>query len=157
MEENVKGTTKSSASPTLDLQVNIRKGECPLDARLLAALRVLNATNAKEIDNSAIQGLGAWDKPLSVKNEITVLKTLTGLVAIALSSFKTTLDQDVELLAGLGGGGGEEEEEEELNNMRLAIQFRMAKKKLLLEALQTVRKRIEEIGGNKRNGGKGFG
>lgn len=149
----------NAATMALDLQVNIRKGECPVDARLLAALRVLNATSAKDIDNSYTQGLGAWDQPLNVKNEMMVLKTLTGVVAIALSSFKTTFDQDVELLAGLGSGDGDDDEEEEVNmNMRLAIHFRMAKKKLLLEALQTVRKRIAEVGGKiSKNNGKGFG
>ncbi|GAB4816663.1 hypothetical protein N2152v2_003709 [Parachlorella kessleri] len=144
---------------------------CPVDSRLLAAVRVLCAKSAAELSSKEAQKqLGAWDKPLSLAGEVAALRTLSGLCLIALSQFTTSLADDRRALdaggtaAGEGGGNssrasGEAQQHEEAQqqqqqkeewqplsaDLRLALLFRMEKKQLLLDALDVLSGKIKEL------------
>ncbi|GFR48096.1 hypothetical protein Agub_g9781, partial [Astrephomene gubernaculifera] len=71
-----------------------------LDGRLLAAARIMVAKHEGEVAGRSADRLCAVDKPLSRENELAALRVVAGVVAVALSNFGTTLDQDLALLDG---------------------------------------------------------
>jgi hypothetical protein len=105
--------------------------------------------------------LGAWDAPLAVPvAELAALHTLCGLCAIALGQFQGDLASDQALLAGLAAAGstaGQQQQQPLSGDERLAVQFRMDKKQLLVHALAALKQRIEQLvpssSGSGRNGG----
>lgn len=148
----------------------------PADARLLAALRVLCAPSEAALGGrSGAERLGRWNAPLAAPAaELAALRTLTGCLAIALSQFKGTVEDDVALLAASTAAagqdtqqqGGQQERQRQLTpDEELAVQFRMDKKELLLEALAITSRRIKQLAaaaapassGSKAAGGKAAG
>lgn len=64
----------------------------PVDPRLLAGVRVLCAPNEAALGGRrGVDGLGVWGTPIAPAAELAALRTLTGLVAIALSQFSSSL------------------------------------------------------------------
>lgn len=135
--------------PGADLELAVGRGQGPdlVDPRLVAAARVLVAREAGEVAGRGAERLCAVDRPLSRENETAALRVVAGVLAVALSNFRTTLEQDRALLAGqlpqrpTGPGAeaaaaalrlpaGEDEE--------LAVRFRAEKKAILAAALQRV-------------------
>ena len=127
--------------------------EGPVDPRLLAGVRVLCAPTAAALGGkSGIEQLGRWDAPIALAAELAALRTLTGMCAIALSQFKGILEDDQALLAAAeaeaaaGTAGGEQQQQPQLSaDQQLAVQFRMGKKQLLLEALGIISRRIKQL------------
>jgi hypothetical protein len=69
--------------------------------------------------------------------QVAALRALSGLCAIALSRFSTTLQDDERALAAGAAGGAAAQDAE------LALRFRMGKKRLLLGALGTLGQRVK--------------
>jgi Rubisco LSMT substrate-binding/SET domain len=159
------------------IQLTRTKVKAPVDARLLAGVRILCAANASEVENakskngsggtsknldtikSAIEAFGAWERPLSLRNEVATLKTLSGVALIALSQFSTTEDDDIKLLKKSSGSNSSGNVPLSAD-MLLAVRFRLEKKRLLsnaLEALAARLKTITEEGAGVAGGGDGNG
>lgn len=156
--------------PGANTEVTILQGAQPVDGRLLAAARILWAREQSELAGRGLARLQEWGKPLSKANEGRALKTLTGVAAIALSQFSTTLEQDAKALqdgvmpvpepaaavASTSTSGASAEtaaaaaagKPQPLSeDMRRAIEFRVGKKRLLRAALQALNLRIGEVAG----------
>lgn len=76
-----------------------------------------------------------WLRPVQVK----ALKTLAGVSVLLLSQFESTVDEDRMLLEGGVARDGDALSVE----MQLAVRFRMAKKQLLLDAINDLQRRIQ--------------
>ncbi|GLI58700.1 hypothetical protein VaNZ11_000451, partial [Volvox africanus] len=139
------------AGPRADTELNLGGGgesgsSSMVDPRLLAAARIMVARQEGEVVGRGAERLCAMDRPLSKENETAALRIIAGVVAVALSNFRTTLDQDLSLLAGevptpLAEGAGVAADamvpltcEDEV----LAVRFRSEKKKILSRTLQQV-------------------
>ncbi len=83
------------------------------------------------------------------------LRTLLGVCSILLSNFKTSLEDDQALLgagssssssscSSSSSGGGAEPLGEEL---RMAVQFRSEKKRVVLRAIRAISKRVDIVAG----------
>lgn len=100
-----------------------------MEGRLLAAVRLMHAQDATElldVDLEALQVWGHQTPPLGLTNERKAIRTLIGLGMLALTSFPTVIEEDEsELVKG-----------DISENLRLAIQFRMLKKHLLLDTIK---------------------
>jgi hypothetical protein len=136
---------------------------CPVDARLLAGVRVLCAANAAELGSRSSVELGRWESPLSPRNEVAALRTLAGLCAVLLSQFATDAEGDSAMLrSGLDTGTGHALSSDE----QLAVRFRLEKKRLLAAATAALSERLKVLGSAQvadkkgdgtRPAGKGFG
>ncbi|KAK7251644.1 hypothetical protein RIF29_35018 [Crotalaria pallida] len=116
-----------------DLKVTIG-GEEIVEGRLLAALRVLLASNvetAQNYDLNALKSLSA-EAPLGVANDIAVFRTLIALCVIALGHFPTKIMDD-EALLKQGASGSTE----------LAIQFRIQKKSVIVDVMRNLSRRVK--------------
>ncbi|KAG6551561.1 hypothetical protein Mapa_006984 [Marchantia paleacea] len=128
-----------------------------VDGRLLAALRILYAADASELRHQDLEQLQLWGSqpPLGFANERNVLRTLAALSALVLTrSFATTVEQDRALLETL----------EYSSNQQLTTGYRLAKKQMLLDAVEKVMDRLKSLKtdskvgqGVKARKGKGFG
>lgn len=102
-----------------------------VEGRLLAAVRVMHAQeqHAGDVDLEALQ---VWGRapPLGVAIERKAIRTLIGLGILALTSFPTDIEQDESDLAN-----------EISHNHRVAIQFRLLKKQLLLDSIKGLKAR----------------
>jgi len=103
-----------------------------VEGRLLAAVRLMHASDSDstDVDLEALQG---WDStpPLGFTNERKAVRTLIGLGMLALTSFPTEIEEDERELLKAGVS----------ENLRLAIQFRMLKKQLLVETIKGLKAR----------------
>jgi hypothetical protein len=116
---------------------------CPVEPRLLAGVRVLCAANESELQGRAtLERLGDWNAPLSTRNEISTLRTLTGLAAVAVSPFTTSLEEDV---AALRDGVDPRNGAALTEHSRLALRFRLEKKRLLAAAMAAILARLKEL------------
>ncbi|KNA19815.1 hypothetical protein SOVF_057960 [Spinacia oleracea] len=105
-----------------------------VDGRLLAALRVLHASDEKTVrehDLNTLQSLSA-EAPLGISNELAALRTIIGLCVLSLKSFSTNMVED-EALRKQGVSTFSE----------LAIQFRMEKKSMILNVMKEMSKRVK--------------
>jgi histone-lysine N-methyltransferase SETD3 len=139
------------------IQLTRTKVRAPVDARLLAGVRILCAANARELENAAakssggggngtggrlesinasIEAFGAWERPLSLRNEVSTLKTLSGVALIALSQFSSTEEDDIKLLKNSSSLSAD---------MQLAVRFRLEKKRLLSAALEALAARLKTV------------
>lgn len=149
-------TALGLAGPGADTEVTVRRaaagGSGPVDARLLAGVRVLCAPHeAALLGRHGVAALGGWDAPIAPASELAALRTLTGICAIALSQFKGTLEDDAALLAGGSGGDSQQPQQPQPQHLsedqQLSVRFRMDKKALLLEALAAISGRIKQLAG----------
>ncbi|GLT90569.1 hypothetical protein SLE2022_084950 [Rubroshorea leprosula] len=105
-----------------------------VDGRLLAALRVLLASNmetAKMCDLDALKSLSA-EAPLGIGNEIASLRTVIALCVIALEHFPTKImDDESQLGKGVSA------------STKLAIQFRIQKKSLIIDVMRELTKKVQ--------------
>ncbi|GLC45812.1 hypothetical protein PLESTM_001782700 [Pleodorina starrii] len=137
------------AGPAANTEINLGGVEL-IDRRLLAAARVMVARQEGEVAGRGVERFCAIDRPLSRENEAAALRIVAGVVAVALSNFRTTLDQDLALLAGevpaqapgaaAGGAGEASAELQPLSGEDeiLAVRFRVEKKRILSRTLQRV-------------------
>lgn len=121
-------------------------GSNHVDSRLLAATRVLLANGEAEVQGRSPERLGQLNQPLNKENEVAVLRTLSGVASIALSRFSTTEELDEQMLAqgrilqmpreGESADGQVSAPVQPLTpDMQISVRFRLAKKKLLVAAL----------------------
>ncbi|KAG5135724.1 hypothetical protein AAZX31_08G044900 [Glycine max] len=121
------------AGETADLKVSLG-GQETVEARLLAALRVLLSSNVETVqkyDLSTLQSLDA-EAPLGVANEIAVFRTLIALCVIALGHFPTKIMDDESLLKQGASGSTE-----------LAIQYRIQKKSVIIDVMRNISRRLK--------------
>mmetsp|Transcript_24988 Transcript_24988/g.54325 ORF Transcript_24988/g.54325 Transcript_24988/m.54325 type:complete len:401 (+) Transcript_24988:697-1899(+) len=150
--------------PGANLEVTLG-GEQHVDPRLLAAARVLLAKSEAEIQGRTLERLGRWGQPLSRANETKALRTLSGVAAVALSRFTTTLDQDEEALrtgvmpappapAAAAAGSGQQVQQAAAGSgpgrpmteeLRSSVRFRVEKKKLLSRAIQAMGVQLKQL------------
>lgn len=133
-----------------------------VDARLVAAARVMAARDEAVVKGRSLESLGELPRPLSrPADEANALRILSGACALALAAFLSGLDSDLGLLAGgqaagaakgsragagtTGSGSGPAVELSE--DQRLAIRFRVEKKRLVQAAMLDVGGRLKALGG----------
>ena len=97
-----------------------------MEGRLLAAVRLMHAQDSTDLLDVDLKALQGWDRTLGVTNERKAIRTLIGLGMLALTAFPTAVQEDEREL--FKGGISD--------NLRIAIQFRILKKHLLLEIIQ---------------------
>ena len=101
----------------------------------------------------SLEKLGQLDSPLNRRNERAALRSLSGVAAYTLSQFSTTLEQDEEILVsgfvkqpGASAAGSTAPEAVPLTDeMRLAIRFRVEKKKILSAAIHTMGRQLQAL------------
>lgn len=132
------GIVGPGANPELNLG-----GRDLIDPRLMAAARVVVAQLEGEVAGRGLERLGALDRPLSRDNEAMALRFVAGVVALALSKFRTTLDHDLALLKhqDLTAANGCDQMPSEFVPLAnedevLAVKFRIEKKRILARVLQ---------------------
>ena len=127
----------------------------PVDARLLAGIRVLYASGPEDFSSGgsgeALQPLrhGALlESTLDRTKEAYALRTAQAALALALGNFPTTLKEDEtkleELtaeLAELSGVGDALEKE----NLALAVKFRKGKKEVISRAMKAIDERLRVV------------
>ena len=99
-----------------------------MEGRLLAAVRLMHAQDSTDLLDVDAEALQAWNRtpPLGVMNERRAIRTLIGLGMLALTAFPTAIQEDEsELVKG-----------DISDNLRIAIQFRILKKHLVLETIK---------------------
>ncbi|PIA26667.1 hypothetical protein AQUCO_09100078v1 [Aquilegia coerulea] len=107
-----------------------------VDGRLLAALRVLLASNMETVKKHDLSSLRSFSTqapaPLGLSNEIAVLRTIIALCVIALGHFPTKLMEDEAVLKGGASGP-----------TRLAAQYRIEKKSVIIGVMQNLSRKVK--------------
>ncbi|XP_002964620.2 histone-lysine N-methyltransferase setd3 [Selaginella moellendorffii] len=108
-----------------------------VDGRLLAALRILHAESQEPLERRELVSLQAWgvESMVSSDNEERVLRTLCGLAAIVFNQFKTTIEEDEAKLS----------DKSLAETSRIAVQFRLTKKRLVVRVLESLKKRLMDL------------
>jgi len=104
---------------------------CPVDDRLLAAVRVLCATKEADCKKYILTDFNTY---LPSSWEVSSCKTLIGMCLVALSQFSCSSQQDSVQLENANG-----------DNAKLAIQLRRGKKDLLSNAMKLLKQRIQLV------------
>lgn len=105
-----------------------------VDGRLLAALRVILSNDeeaVQEHDLNTLKSLSA-EAPLGISIEVAALRTIIALCVIALGHFPTKLMEDESLL-----------KQNVSASTALAIQFRIQKKALIIDAMRDLTRRVK--------------
>ncbi|KAK1279145.1 hypothetical protein QJS04_geneDACA018804 [Acorus gramineus] len=111
-------------------------GQNLIDGRLLAALRVLLSNDVDGVQKHNLNTLMSLssEAPLGVATEVTAFRTMIALCVIALEQFPSKTMEDESLL-----------KEDISSSAKLAIQFRMQKKLMIIDAMKEITKRIKEL------------
>ncbi|KAK1308422.1 hypothetical protein QJS10_CPA09g00388 [Acorus calamus] len=111
-------------------------GQNLIDGRLLATLRVLLSNDVDSVQKQDLNTLMSLSSkaPLGVATEVTAFRTMIALCVIALEQFPTKTIKDESLL-----------KEDISISAKLAIQFRMQKKLMIIDAMKEITKRIKEL------------
>ncbi|KAI0492984.1 hypothetical protein KFK09_027260 [Dendrobium nobile] len=109
-------------------------GSGVIDGRLLAALRVLLASNKEIVQNLDLDTLMTLSQkaPLGISIEIAALRIIIALCVVALEHFPTKIMQDESILKGNIS-----------TCMQLAVQFRMQKKLMIIDVMRKLSHRIK--------------
>lgn len=109
-------------------------GQEIIEGRLLAALRVLLASDMASVQKHDLNTLKSLDAeaPLGVANDLAVFRTLIALCVIALEHFPTKLMDDESLLKQGASGSTE-----------LAIQFRIQKKSVIIDVMKNLSRKVK--------------
>ncbi|KAK3241469.1 hypothetical protein CYMTET_48767, partial [Cymbomonas tetramitiformis] len=122
--------------PEADLEVRVG-GHQLVDGRFLAALRILYATDAAELESVPFRDLGNTEPHISQmlckEKEVQVFTTLVGAATHGLSGFPSTLEADRAALPTLKQSASDSVAE---RNVALALEFRIAKKICIKTAIQ---------------------
>ncbi|KAF5737766.1 Rubisco methyltransferase family protein isoform 3 [Tripterygium wilfordii] len=105
-----------------------------VEGRLLAALRVLFASDAETVQKHDINSLTSLsaEAPLGIANEVAALRTIGAICLIALEHFPTKVMEDESLLKrGVSA------------STELAIQFRVLKKSVIMDVMSDVGRRVK--------------
>lgn len=111
-------------------------GQELIEGRLLAALRVLLASDMETVekhDLDTLKSLSA-NAPLGIANEVAAFRTVIALCVIALGHFPTRMMEDESLLKqGVSA------------TTELAIQFRIQKKSIIIDVMRDLTKRVKSL------------
>lgn len=109
-------------------------GQAIIEGRLLAALRVILASDMKTVQKHDLSTLKSFyaEASLGVANDIAVFRTLIALCVIALGHFTTKIMDDESLLKQGASGSTE-----------LAIQFRIQKKSVIIDVMRNLSRRVK--------------
>ncbi|DBA78760.1 hypothetical protein WJX77_011196 [Trebouxia sp. C0004] len=130
--------------PNANLEVMLG-GVPPVDPRLLAAVRILYCKDPSELQGRALAHLGAWGAFLNPANEVRALRTIAAICTMLLSQWSSVPQEDQQALSlGMDSAGLTLS-----SDMKLAMQFRLEKKRLLLHAVNEISKQIQALPGNK--------
>ena len=116
-------------------QVNLG-GQEKVDGRLLAALRVVlseDPDSALKSKSTLLKSL-ATDAPLGIPVEIGALRIIIALCVICLQHFPTTIMDDESIL-----------KKHILESTRLAVQFRLQKKLMIVDLMQELTRRVKVL------------
>ncbi|XP_030499723.2 uncharacterized protein LOC115715072 [Cannabis sativa] len=105
-----------------------------VEGRLLAALRVLLASDVTEVEKHDLKTLKSLsaEAPLGVANEVAAFRTMIALCVIALGHFPTKIMEDESLLKkGVS------------SSTELAIQFRIQKKSVIIDVMKNLTRRVK--------------
>lgn len=118
------------------MQVTLGGAEI-VDSRLLAAVRVMHAKAVDHTDIIDLKALQEWGSSsiLQFVDEIKVIRTLMGISMLALANFPTNISEDIAILRK-----GDVSE-----NLKLAIQFRIVKKELLIETIRNLQVKLQAL------------
>lgn len=118
------------------MQVTLGGAEI-VDSRLLAAVRVMHAKDVDRTDIIDLKALQEWGSSsfLQFVDEDKVIRTLVGISMLALANFPTSISEDIDILHK-----GDLSE-----NLKLAIQFRMVKKELLIETIRNLQVKLQAL------------
>ncbi|XP_020269603.1 fructose-bisphosphate aldolase-lysine N-methyltransferase, chloroplastic isoform X2 [Asparagus officinalis] len=107
-----------------------------VDGRLLAALRLLLCNDEDTVLNSDIDALKSLsaEAPLGVPTETAALRTVVALCVVSLEYFPTKIMQDESILKGDASG-----------STKLAVQFRMQKKLMIIDVMRKLTQRIRTL------------
>ena len=142
-----------------------------VDPRLIAGARILLAGAENALQGRDIKSLGNLEEPLGIKTETRTLRALSGVAALTLSNFKTTLREDEEALvrgviptvASRDGSSPPPLSQPLTDEARLAIRFRVEKKRILSQIIKVLGSRLEILVSKERKesagptSSKGFG
>lgn len=111
-------------------------GQELIEGRLLAALRVLLASDMETVekhDLDTLKSLSA-NAPLGIANEVAAFRTVIALCVIALGHFPTRMMEDESLLKqGVSA------------TTELAIQFRIQKKSIIIDVMRDLTNRVKSL------------
>ncbi|KAF8073245.1 CAND7 [Scenedesmus sp. PABB004] len=144
------GGASSSSEPAAPSPFRIG-GEPPVSPELLAAVRVLLASERGAVKGQSLARLGDWHRPLSAAHEALVIKALVGLATVAYKSYPSSIQQDRAALAALGAagppaaGGGGADAGVAAERARVALEFRLAQKLMLERAARALLLRLKEL------------
>mgnify|MGYP004711669053 FL=1 len=102
----------------------------------MAALRVILSNDKEAVqkhDLTTLKSLSA-EAPLGISNEVAALRTIIALCVIALGHFPTKLMEDESLL-----------KQSVSASTALAIQFRIQKKALIIDAMRDLTMRVKSL------------
>lgn len=118
------------------MQVTLGGAEI-VDSRLLAAVRVMHAKDVGHTDIIDLKALQEWASSSfhQFVDEDKVIRTLVGISMVALANFPTSISEDIDILHK-----GDVSE-----NLKLAIQFRMVKKELLIETIRNLQVKLQAL------------
>ncbi|WIA29831.1 hypothetical protein OEZ86_012302 [Tetradesmus obliquus] len=119
-------------------------GEPPVSPELLAAVRVVLATERSSVKGKSLEQLGDWQQPLSAAHEALVMKALVGLLTVLYKSFPTSIQADRAQLqqpAAAAAGGDALAAERHAT----AVQFRLGLKLLLERSTKDLIVRLKEL------------
>ncbi|KMZ74099.1 Histone-lysine N-methyltransferase setd3 [Zostera marina] len=108
-----------------------------VDGRLLAALRVLLASNVEHVEKHSLDALKSLseDAPLGLSNETAALRTIVALCAITLHHFPTKVMADEVIL----------KRSDTTSSMKLAIEFRVQKKLMVVDLMTKLSKILRQL------------
>ncbi|KAL5074830.1 hypothetical protein RYX36_013814, partial [Vicia faba] len=114
-------------------------GEEIIEGRLLAALRVLLASDKETVQKYDLNTLKSLDDeaPLGVANDIVVFRTLIALCVVALGHFLTKLMDDESLL-----------KQGASCLIELDIQFRIQKKSIIIDVMKNLARKVKLLSSN---------
>lgn len=105
-----------------------------IEDRLLAALRVLLASDMQSVEKHDLETLKSLsvEAPLGIENEIAAFRTLIAVCVIALGHFPTKIMEDESLLKQSPSAFTE-----------LAVQFRIQKKSVIIDVMRDLTRRVK--------------
>ncbi|WCJ33613.1 Rubisco methyltransferase family protein [Euphorbia peplus] len=111
-------------------------GKEVIDGRLLAAVRVLYASDVETVQKHEMETLKSLsaEAPLGVSNEVAALSTIVSLCVIVLEHFPTKIMDDQALLKkGVS------------TSTELAILFRIQKKSVIIDVMRDLSRRVKSL------------
>ncbi|MCL7042690.1 hypothetical protein MKW94_007371 [Papaver nudicaule] len=127
---------------TPDLKVSLGGPEL-VEGRLLAALRVLLATDIETVEKHDLNSLKSLsvEAPLGISNEVATLRTVIALCLIVLDHFPTKIMEDEALLKNSASP-----------STSLSLQLRIQKKSVIIDVMRNLTRRVKNLSSTTNQG-----